>query len=278
MKKTIIALMGLFTLFACSEDAYRETDKLTETGTVENNSDGGMMPLTVSLYYNSPFQPYGSGFNKDIVTTFRNTTPFFLELTPYGEDMHVQTFLSAHSIPYPPLPNNTPPFSFKSGTNFTIPPGAVYINQDPGAPMSVNIPPYSNPQGAVVYDFTDPSVNWRMYHYGKIYYFYFKVFDNIGRVIEEGIIKHKFHNDDNDYNEITTSDSDWQLVTDEVPDLSPYEVVVMYHTIWDEMCLTNKNKVSDPLLSEVIVTDPTTGTAYTLEFDSDINGVYVNFF
>jgi len=52
MKKSIIALMGLFTLFACSEDAYREADKMTEKETVENNSGGGMMPLTTSPGYN----------------------------------------------------------------------------------------------------------------------------------------------------------------------------------------------------------------------------------
>ena len=52
MKKSIITLMGLFTLFACSEDAYREADQLTETGTVENNSGGGIMPPTTSPGYN----------------------------------------------------------------------------------------------------------------------------------------------------------------------------------------------------------------------------------
>jgi len=54
MKKSIIALLGLFTLVACSEDAYQEADKRSETGTVENDS-GSMMPMTVSSGYRSPF-------------------------------------------------------------------------------------------------------------------------------------------------------------------------------------------------------------------------------
>ena len=52
MKKSIIALMGLFTLVACSEDVYREADQMTETETVEHNSGGGIMPLTTSPGYN----------------------------------------------------------------------------------------------------------------------------------------------------------------------------------------------------------------------------------
>src|SRR5690554_6027212 len=108
------------------------------------------MPLTNSSGYDSPFQPYLSTLNKDIVTTFRNTTPLFLELTPYGESMHVQNLLMANSLPYPPFPTSVvTPFYLMPSTNFVIPPGAVHINQDPGAPLSVNVPTYSNPQGAI---------------------------------------------------------------------------------------------------------------------------------
>ena len=74
-------------------------------------------------------------------------------------------------------------------------------------------------------------------------------------------------------------DPNWQLVTD-VPDLAPYDVVVMYHPDWHEMCLTNNvgyAPAADPLPSSVDLTDPVTGTVHTLEFTSDINGIYVYF-
>src|SRR5690606_36320366 len=130
MKKSIIALMGLFTLFACSEDAYREADQLTETGTIENTAGGDVTPMTVSGGYNSPFQPYGSSLNKGIVTTFRNTTPLFLELVPYGEDMHVQTFLLANNETYPPSPPYKTPFLPIPSTNFIVPRGGTETNVD----------------------------------------------------------------------------------------------------------------------------------------------------
>ena len=44
MKKMSIALLGLFTLVACSEDAYQEADRKTEAGVVDNNADGGIKP------------------------------------------------------------------------------------------------------------------------------------------------------------------------------------------------------------------------------------------
>ena|SRR5690554_3478166 len=278
MKKSIIALMGLFTLVACSEDTYQEADQMTET--VEHNSGGGIMPPTMSMGYDSPFQSFGSGsFN--VLTTFRNTTPLFLELEPYGEDMHVQTFLSANSATYPPPPPAIGlPFSFSPipSTSFVIPPGAVHINQDPGAPLSVNgVPPYSNPQGAIVYDFGNWSTNWRMYHYGKIYYFKYIVSDNIGNVIDAGYIKHNFYNDTDDYNDITMVDPTWQYVTTVSGFPATYDVVAMYHIIWDEMCLTNRNKSSTPLPSSVPVTNPATGTVHTLEFTSNSSGMNVNF-
>ena len=143
--------------------------------------------------------------------------------------------------------------------------------------MSVNVPPYSNLQAAIVYDFGNTYINFRMLHYGKIYYFYYKIFDSMGNVAADGYIKHKFHDDTDDYNDITMFDPNWQLVTDDVPNLAPmYDVAVMYYVGQDEMCLTN-NKGTAPLPSSVDVTDPVTGTVHTLEFTSDINGIYVYF-
>lgn len=275
MKKISIALMGLFMLVACSEDAYQEADKRTEAGSVENNSGGTMMPMTVSSGYNSPFQPYTSGLNTGIVTTFRNSTPLYLELEPYGEDMHVQTFLSANLI-YPPYGTGIlAELKPIPSTDFNVMAGTVETNSDTGAPLAVNAPPYTASTGSVIYDFGSWSPNWPMYHYGKIYYFRYKIFDNMGNVLKDGYIKHKFYNDTDDASDIT---DEWQLVG-EVLNLAPmYDVVVMYNRDWDEMCLTNREGyTTQPLPSSVDVVDPNTGNLHTLSFTSDVNGIYVNF-
>lgn len=277
MKKISIALLGLFTLVACSEDAY-EADKLTETGSVENNSGGTMMPMTVSTGYDSPFQPYGSPSNKGFTTTFTNNTPLNLSLQPYGEDMHMQTFLSVNLI-YPPYNTGIlAELKPMPGASFNVMAGTVETNSDIGAPLAVNAPPYTNSGGTIIYDFGSWSPNWRMYHYGKIYYFRYKIFDNTGNVLADGYIKHKFYNDTDDSNNIT---DEWQLVG-EVLSLAPmYDVVVMYNRDWDEMCLTNREDYStngyDPLPSSVDVVDPVTGAMHTLEFTSTQFGIYVNF-
>lgn len=191
--------------------------------------------------------------------------------------MHVQTFLAANTIPYPP-PSSNYPFNPIPSTNFVILPGTVETNSDGGAPLAVNVPPYTNSTGSIIYDFGSWSPNWRMYHYGKIYYFKYKIFDNMGNVLADGYIKHKFYNDTDDSNNIS---DEWKLVA-EVPSLATmYDVVVMYNQDWDEMCLTNKEDYStngyDPLLSSVDVVDPVTLVTYTLSFTSETNGIYVDF-
>ncbi|RRA93299.1 hypothetical protein [Paenimyroides viscosum] len=280
MKKSIIALMGLFTLVACSEDAYQEVDERVESGSLENNSGGTMMPMTISTGYDSPFQPYGSSDNENITTTFRNNTPLLLELTPFGEEMHAQTFLIANNVYFLPPPRTDYTLNPIPSTSFNVMAGTVETNLDDGAPMAVNAPPYTNSLGSIIYDFGSWTPNWRFYHYGKIYYFKYKIFDNLGNVLKDGVIKHKFYDDADEASTFPAS-SKWKLVG-EVPSLKPmYDVVVMYNEDWDEMCLTNKDGYSangfDPLPSSVDVVDPNTGTTHVLEFTTDQWGVYVNF-
>lgn len=277
MKKTLIALMGLFTLVACSEDSYQEADKMN--GTAENSSDSMIKPMTVSSGYDSPFQPAGSSLNKGILTVFKNYTPLNIELEPFGEDMHVQTFLGAVGGTYPPM-GIAHSFFPVSGGNFQVLSGTFETNSDPGAPLAVNAPPYSNSTGTIIYDFGSFSTNFRMLHYGKVYYFRYKVFDKNGNIIDTGYIKHKFYNDTDDWQTINAmSSGEWDVVAD-VPGLAPmYDAVVMYNTTWDEMCLTNRDGYTTaPLPSKVSIPDPATGTVHTLEFTSDTSGIYVNFF
>lgn len=195
--------------------------------------------------------------------------------------MHVQTFLIANGIPLSPPPTTVvADLTPIPSTSFNVMAGTVETNSDLGAPIAVNAPPYTNSTGSIIYDFGSWTPNWRLYHYGKIYYFRYKIFDNMGNVLKDGYIKHKFYNDTDDASVFSAS-SGWHSVG-QVPGLKPmYDVVVMYNTVWDEMCLTNNAGYStngfDPLPSSVDVVDPSTGTTHVLEFTTDQWGVYVNF-
>lgn len=265
--------MGLFTLMACSDDSYQEADKMSDTGSGINTK-----PMTVSSGYDSPFQPSGSSLNKGILTEFKNNTPLNIQLEPFGEDMHVQTFIAANGGTYPPMGGIAYNFFPVSGGNFTVMSGAYETNRDLGAPLAVNAPPYSNSVGSIIYNFGSFTTNFRMLHYGKVYYFRYKIFDKGGNVIDSGYIKHKFYNDTDDWQTINATSPDWDVVAD-VPGLAPmYDAVVMYNATWDEMCLTNRDGyTTPPLPSRVPVIDPATGVAHTLEFTSDKNGIYVVF-
>ncbi len=273
MKKCTIALMGLFVLTACSDEVYQDDVNMHQNETVESNTQGGIRPMTSSSGYNSPFNPYSSA-NNGVTTTFRNTTPLLLELTPYGQDMYVQTFLYSLGGTMPP--DSGTPFNAFEGKSFFIMPGTVETNSDSGAPMAVNAPPYTSSTGTMIYDFGSWTPNWRMYHYGKIYYFKYKIYNNMGVPFDEGYIRHQFYGELD--NSVTINDPDWEEAGI-VFSLKPWhDAVVMYHTTQDEMCITNDpNSTTPPLLSNISITDPTTGANHTLEFTSNASGIYVNF-
>ena len=276
MKKMSIALLGLFTLVACSEDAYQEADRKTEAGVVDNNADGGIKPLTTSSDYNSPFNK--SVKNGGVVTTFTNNTPLFLELQPFGEDMHMQLYLSANNIPFSnPFAYGDIGISLIPGNKFMINPGTIETNMDSDAPLAVNAPPYTNSMGSIIYDFGSWSTNWRMYHHGKVYYFKYNVLDANGMVIKSGYLKHKFYDDSDTFEDVSNDDANWQYVAD-VVSLPGYDAVVMYHMNDDEMCITNdRNYTTPPLPSSVPITDPATSITHTLSFTVNSNGINVDF-
>lgn len=263
----MIALLGLLTLVACSEDTYQEAENNTVSGTTENNSGGNVMPLTVSSGYESPFKPYGSNANKGILTTFRNNTPLTLELEPFGELIHAQFFFNA----------NTPVFNPISGGNFIIAPGAVETNLDDGAPLAVNAAPFTSSLGTIIYDFGSWQPNWEMYHHGKIYYFKYKVYSHAGNLIAEGYLKHNFFNDNDDSATINNTDIDWEIAAPVGSIPPPYTPVVMYSQSQDEMCITNDVGYTVPLPSSVAVVDPLTGLTHTLKFTSGLGGMAVEF-
>jgi len=275
MKKIIIALMGLFTLAACSEDTYQADLQTHEKDFVDNNSDGGIKPFTISAGYNSPFVP--GSLNWGVRTTFTNNTPLLLELTPYGQDITVQTFLNSLLTTYPPLVDSNI-FNAFEGNSFLVKPFAVETNADSGAPVGVNALPFSNSLGSIIYDFVIPSSNWRMFHFGKIYYFKYKIYNTMGIPFEEGYIRQQFYGETDTSADVNISDSDWIKVANADGLMPFHQADVMYHRTQDEMCITNKPGYSTPpLLSTIPITDPGTGNLHTLEFTSDASGIYVNF-
>ena len=83
MKKSIIALMGLFTLVACSEDSYREADKMNETVIVENSS-GEMQTNSIdpAIPYESPYDDFSTCCSA-VIFNFVNNTDLDLYFDPY---------------------------------------------------------------------------------------------------------------------------------------------------------------------------------------------------
>jgi len=80
MKKSIIVLMGLFTLVACSEDSVQEVDKLNETGNVENTDPKNQ------VYTHDPSIPYDSPY--DLGSNRRPINYIFINNTPYELYFH----------------------------------------------------------------------------------------------------------------------------------------------------------------------------------------------
>lgn len=271
MKKSIIALMGLFTLIACSEDSYQEADKMSEkrTGTVENTGAQNSVK-TVSPGYRSPYQPYTTGGNIGMRTLYVNNTPLQLVLTVYAAELHTQTFLFNNGTTYPPaLPLPFQLTTYPSAV-FPVNPG-VNINQDCGGFMSTLIPnPPGCQQGNIVYDFGNVLLNWDLLHYGKIHFFKYEVFDASGSFVTSGYLKQKFYTDGLDSATITSiSGGQWQYLTD-VSGLPPmYDAVAMYHISQDEICIAQGAGATAVLESSVVITDPATGTNHTLEFTTD---------
>lgn len=253
--------MGLFTLVACSEDAYQEADKMNESGTVENGSGGNIIPMTVGPYYNSPFEPYGTGISLGTKTTFTNNTPLLVEL---------KALAAEHDY------NNEPTSGYQlfESSEILMKPFSNEINQDMNAPMAINIPaanPVGNP--AMSYDFGNYSQNWRFHHYGKVHCFKYIIRSEKG-ILAEGYIKQRFFDDTFNYKHIETLADEW--VYFKHCNIPGFDLVFMKNTISNEVCLTNDFNYTNPYMSSYItVTDPSTGTVHKLDFYTDALGVYV---
>lgn len=106
MKKSICALMGLFTLVACSEDAYQEADKMKDTGIVDNSgAQNSIRTVDGAIPYESPYDLAG---NDRIEYIFQNDTDLelsfhsFIELCFYdgvNDNIHFGHNLSSGGYP-----------------------------------------------------------------------------------------------------------------------------------------------------------------------------------
>ena len=124
----MIALMGLFMLVACSEDAYQEADKMNENGSVENNS-GGMQTNSIdpTIPYESPYEIGNAG--TPIHYAIHNLSEFELNITPY---VGLAYFDGIDDGWY----NLTPtPINLNNGNYPNIYNGMEYLNMIECAPM-----------------------------------------------------------------------------------------------------------------------------------------------
>ncbi len=125
MKKTIIALMGLFTLMACSDEAVYQADEISSS-TVNNNNPpdiGGNVPFTIDMTYNSQWDQY----TRSVIPTrasyvFNNVTHDYTDptkrlifrVTPYIGLAYYDTILDGF---YTDLQSGTPVANFNLGNH-----------------------------------------------------------------------------------------------------------------------------------------------------------------
>ncbi len=135
MKKSIIALMGLFTLVACSEDSYQEADKMNETrnGSVENTEPQNSVKSS-NFEVSTPYED--SMFANAIDYSVWNTSATYtMEVTPYiGLAYYDGADDGYYSYAGVTLDQNSYPNLFKGGKE--------YLNLIKG--NTVIIPPLTN--------------------------------------------------------------------------------------------------------------------------------------
>lgn len=199
MKKSIIALMGLFTLVACSEDVYQEADKMSENGAVENTEPQNSIKTTdPTIGYNSPYN-FGA---PDPIHKILNATNFELRMTAYiglayddsnTSPMYFGMFNLASGV-YPNLFAGSIKYgNVVSSDVYTLMPNDVRYCYYGSAPMTPN--PIS-PQ-PTDFNFTFSGITAQeidlLRQYGKIYYIDYEIYDpTIASVIASGSLSSGF--------------------------------------------------------------------------------------
>lgn len=187
MKKSIIALMGLFTLVACSEDAYQEADKMSENGTVENTEpQNSVKTIDPAIGYFSKYDISSLGLpNSPLHELINNTSTLSYTVTAYlglayddgnpSSPMYYGRDLSNGDYPNFYMGSNkygnvvaTNPLDVSMSTTLT------------GQWGSVPVLPKTIPPGLYEFNYTlssiaDPNEIKLMNEYGKVYYYFIEV-------------------------------------------------------------------------------------------------------
>lgn len=271
MKKSIIALMGLFTLIACSDEAIQDLDKQSENPNI---------PMSVyasdsNISYASPWSI--SNTSPGLSYIFENQTQLFIRITPYigwaYEFYWVNDFFINDPGRFPNLFSGTTPY----GESIEIDPIVIVPNNTDVYGPSTGSLPF---EGAVTGPLTllhnpntiDPNEIGTMSEIGKIYYIKYEVFLTdedlyYNKPSHSGMIKQKVGDDHADY--LDPSFSSWVPLNS----LNGFpNIMLMYHNIEKEICLFGVPGIP-PMLSEE--TFNIGGVNYTLSFTTDIQNGYI---
>ncbi len=282
MKKTIIALMGVFTLVACSEDSYQEADKMNATGTVENTEpQNSVRTVDPVIDYESP---YGTTDRFDYI--FQNDTDLELRFVAIvnlwrydgnpADNIH-------HGFPLTSIPHFTMPSIswgeytwYLASKMIIIPPHTTEtISMSGGTILPVNSAgpttasgQYFNLHGnpALVPALTVPQMNF-LGKYGKFVGF-------------EGYAAHPVTGGGSNltlrfpigpqFSNSFTGGSSWIPV----PGL-PTGYQKLYHTLTKEVCEVNYTSLGFPSMHESSKTFTYAGTSYNCSLYTTRNRVVV---
>ena len=284
MKKSIIALMGLFTLIACSEDSYQAADNMNESGTVENGS-GGMQTNSIdpAIPYESPFDFTGSGCCSVVRYLLINNTDLELKVSPFAglarfdgvqDDYHMGWGNQLIFGTYPNLlyANFYEYINFVKCKEITVLPFTT-LDSGPGG----QLPIYGTGGFFEIANTTTHHEMAILYEYGKLYSFDFEVNDT-AFTLDSGSLRFPF---------LPAAISDPRTVSDQwqpmgiTTGLECYDLWYNVHTL--EINIGNSGGYCpiDPqihkMASEKIIIHPDTGKRYVLQAYTTPTDVVISF-
>lgn len=283
MKKSIIALMGLFMFVACSEEAFKEADKMTENGNGNEENNLPMAPSWVDpdlvganvpgfVFTNEYESPFETNRNFNINYHFNNLTNFTVVLKPYVGWPAISDYADSMYASYLSNPSD-PNLSelFASGNQYNNVHELDEVHLKPSSSLSYGPSSGTMPLGNCVtlggqgLPYSNP-VAGNYCEWGKIHYFDFAIYAEgdgpDGVPLYSGVLKQKVGFDTDD---TTTFPGNWSPIDnlDNIPDLA-----VMRSNESGELCLVNEPGTTT-IPSEFTFTDPSSGTSYTLSFVTD---------
>lgn len=271
--------MGLFTLFACSDEVVQDVDKQSENPEIpmsvytnDNLLPGVNIPgYVVTGGYESPYEePRITGVSYEFI----NDSHYEIIITPHVGIYGYSTTNEYYDYHY--MLNGGFPGLFAGGVKYgntvaldpiQMAPNNTHITYGP----SIATFPINGASWGV--NFTDnltPLDTWDMnalMEVGKIYFIEYTVLDEKGYVVAQGILKQKVGDDTMDINSIPAT---WQHVEDAQGKyyLSANPDLALIHHDTQEICLVN-------MPGTTIVPSEVDIYGYTLSFVTDASSVYV---